>query len=110
MESNAPNSRLMTVFFLLILSAAVVFADGAITEQDLLEPDWKSWLTYSGDYSGQRHSALDRIRPVTYQAGCPMGLSSSRRHAVGRNSDSRKRGHVCHQPQLCFCIGRTHWS
>ena len=42
-------------------------AEGTISEKDLLEPDWKSWLTYSGDYSGRRHSALDQIHPGNVQ-------------------------------------------
>ena len=52
---------MLTIY--LHFSLTVFPADGSITEQDLLEPDWKSWLTYSGDYSGRRHSALDQIHP-----------------------------------------------
>jgi alcohol dehydrogenase (cytochrome c) len=36
-------------------------AAGQVTYQDLLHPEPQSWLTYSGDYSGQRHSALNQI-------------------------------------------------
>src|SRR5690349_10190197 len=51
-----------TLAFSLFISSTVV-ADGPITDRDLLEPDWQNWLTYSGDYSGQRHSALNQIHP-----------------------------------------------
>src|SRR5687767_12046095 len=51
-----------------------------VTYQDLLQGLWNPsrWLTYSGDYTGQRHSPLtqitpenvDRLVPVwTFQAG-----------------------------------------
>ena len=55
------------LFFCLYFSDTAISADGAISQQDLLKPDWKSWLTYSGDYSGRRHSALDQIHPGNIQ-------------------------------------------
>jgi alcohol dehydrogenase (cytochrome c) len=36
-------------------------AAGQVTYHDLLHPQPRSWLTYSGDYTGQRHSALKQI-------------------------------------------------
>jgi alcohol dehydrogenase (cytochrome c) len=51
----------LVLVFLLTSGSSVLTADGEISYQDLLEPDPASWLTYSGDYSGRRHSALDQI-------------------------------------------------
>ncbi len=53
---------LLFVLLLLRFSAASFSADGIVAYQDLLSPDPRSWLTYSGDYSGRRHSSLDQIR------------------------------------------------
>jgi glucose dehydrogenase len=69
MKSERPLKRstltglVVSVLLCLCLSDTAFPADGSISEKDLLEPDWKSWLTYSGDYSGRRHSALDQIHP-----------------------------------------------
>ncbi len=40
-------------------------ADAGITYEDILQglSDPSRWLTFSGDYSGQRHSPLDQITP-----------------------------------------------
>src|SRR3989442_4042726 len=40
-------------------------APGGVTYQDLLNglKNPSAWLTYSGDYSGQRHSPLKQITP-----------------------------------------------
>jgi alcohol dehydrogenase (cytochrome c) len=51
---------LILLSFWLPLDSSAVAGDG-ITYQDLLTPDPRHWLTYSGDYSGRRHSTLDRI-------------------------------------------------
>jgi alcohol dehydrogenase (cytochrome c) len=46
-------------------SSAAATTSPAITSQDLLNglKNPSSWLTYSGDYSGQRHSPLKQITP-----------------------------------------------
>ena len=49
------------VFCLSGILLVVAPAAGQVTYQDLLHPEPQSWLTYSGDYSGQRHSALNQI-------------------------------------------------
>lgn len=51
------------VFFLLWLrpASSTLPAAEEITYRNLLTPNWKDWLTYSGDYSGRRHSALAQI-------------------------------------------------
>jgi alcohol dehydrogenase (cytochrome c) len=36
-------------------------AAGQVTYQDLLHPEPRNWLTYSGDYTGRRHSTLNQI-------------------------------------------------
>jgi alcohol dehydrogenase (cytochrome c) len=45
--------------------AAPTAASSSITPQDLVDglKDSSRWLTYSGDYSGQRHSPLTQITP-----------------------------------------------
>src|SRR5206468_7451203 len=47
------------------ISAAAQQPSGAITAQDLLKglEDPTRWLTFSGDYSGRRHSPLTQITP-----------------------------------------------
>jgi alcohol dehydrogenase (cytochrome c) len=54
------HASLLLILWLL-LGATALSADGEVSYQDLLKPDPKSWLTYSGDYSGRRHSALQQI-------------------------------------------------
>jgi alcohol dehydrogenase (cytochrome c) len=49
------------VFWLSWILLVAAPAAGQVTYQDLLHPEPQSWLTYSGDYSGQRHSALNQI-------------------------------------------------
>jgi glucose dehydrogenase len=46
--------------------AAQQTASAAVTFQDLLDglKNPSRWLTYSGDYSGQRHSPLTQITPA----------------------------------------------
>ena len=62
------------------LFAMTVFAQGGPTFEDILNGfgDPERWLTYSGDYSGRRHSPLtqitpeniDQLRPIwTFQTG-----------------------------------------
>jgi len=51
----------MFLLLWLVLASTAFAADGQVTYQDLLRPDWRSWLTYSGDYSGRRHSLLSQI-------------------------------------------------
>lgn len=50
------------VVLLLRFGASSFSADGVVSYQNLLSPDPRSWLTYSGDYTGRRHSSLDEIR------------------------------------------------
>ncbi len=49
------------LLFLLLLPPITAIAPAQVTYQDLLHPDPKDWLTYSGDYSGRRHSMLNQI-------------------------------------------------
>src|SRR4029077_897436 len=37
---------------------------GGVTTRDLLNPDPRNWLTYSGNYQSHRHSALKEITPA----------------------------------------------
>ena len=49
------------IFCLLLLSLISVTITAQVTYQDLLHPNSQDWLTYSGDYSGRRHSRLKQI-------------------------------------------------
>ncbi len=58
----------MRTLFLIFLSTATLAAQTAspqVTSQDLLDglKDPTRWLTYGGDYSGNRHSPLTQITP-----------------------------------------------
>jgi alcohol dehydrogenase (cytochrome c) len=48
-------------FFFLSLSLTSSSVTAQITYQDLLHPKPQDWPTYSGSYSGQRHSSLQQI-------------------------------------------------
>src|SRR3982075_3106554 len=52
----------LTSFGIGIAFSAVAFTQG-VDPQDLLHPPPDSWLTYHGDYSGQRHANLTEITP-----------------------------------------------
>jgi alcohol dehydrogenase (cytochrome c) len=55
-------------FVVLFIFASQLFGQN-ISTQDLLNglKDPGRWLTYSGDYSGERHSPLDQITPANVQ-------------------------------------------
>ena len=59
----------MRAFLLIVLCSATLAAQQAasptVTPQDLIDglKDPARWLTYSGDYGGQRHSPLTQITP-----------------------------------------------
>src|SRR6476659_6061041 len=55
--------RLFVSLSLFVAVAAVVVAQG-IDPSVLLKPPMDAWLTYHGDYSGQRHSSLTQITPA----------------------------------------------
>jgi alcohol dehydrogenase (cytochrome c) len=66
---HRPMKAVSWVGFLLVMSVVSLAgqrsAGGGITSQDLLDglKDPTRWLTYSGDYSGRRHSPLTQITP-----------------------------------------------
>jgi alcohol dehydrogenase (cytochrome c) len=55
--------RLLKGLFITIALAALTFAQG-VDPALLLKPPADSWLTYHGDYTGQRHSRLNQITPA----------------------------------------------
>lgn len=55
--------RFLTGLGLVIGLAALAFAQG-VDPSMLLKPPADAWLTYHGDYSGQRHSRLTQITPA----------------------------------------------
>ena len=48
---------------LAVLTAGPALSQSGIRATDLAEPAIENWLTYHGDYTGQRHSTLDQISP-----------------------------------------------
>lgn len=56
------NTRVLSYIGIGISLAALAEAQG-VGPNDLLHPPADSWLTYHGDYSGQRHSSLAQITP-----------------------------------------------
>src|SRR5262249_37869346 len=66
-RSRGATSRglLVLAFATVLTSSLVAQAPAPITFQDLLAglKDPTRWLTFSGDYSGQRHSPLTQITP-----------------------------------------------
>src|ERR1700682_6438254 len=61
-EKFVIGKRLLLSLGLGIALTAVVTAQ-SLDPKDLLHPPPDSWLTYHGDYSGQRHSSLTAITP-----------------------------------------------
>jgi alcohol dehydrogenase (cytochrome c) len=55
--------RLLIGSGILIGLTALALAQG-VTPEALLKPPADSWLTYHGDYSGQRHTRLSQITPA----------------------------------------------
>ncbi|MBI1897927.1 MAG: PQQ-binding-like beta-propeller repeat protein, partial [Acidobacteria bacterium] len=45
------------------VALVTVPAVAQVTYEDLLKPDRRNWLSYSGSYSAQRHSLLSEIQP-----------------------------------------------
>ena len=60
----------------LITARAQDVAPAAITEQDLLEglKNPSRWLTFSGDYTGQRHSPLTQLTPQNVAGLIPQWI------------------------------------
>src|SRR5574342_649096 len=54
--------RWFALVLMLIALAAIAVAQG-VDPAMLLKPPADSWLTYHGDYTGQRHSPLMQITP-----------------------------------------------
>ena len=53
--------HLRPVFFSLLMIWVATAASAQVTYQHLLHPNSQDWLTYSGDYTGRRHSTLKQI-------------------------------------------------
>src|SRR5437899_59140 len=47
--------------FMACVASAVLIAGDGLDPSSLLKPLAESWLTYSGDYTGRRYSALTQI-------------------------------------------------
>src|SRR4051812_23455856 len=52
------------LFSLLFLSAAA-FAQKGLNPTEILKPLQEQWPTYSGDYTGKRYSALQKVNAST---------------------------------------------
>ena len=82
-------------------------ASSAITPQDLVDglKDSSRWLTYSGDYSGQRHSPLTQITPENVDRLWRSGRSRPARfRQLSDDADCRGWGPLRHRVQ------RTAWA
>ena len=51
----------LCVLVVLTLSSILMAQQDGLNPADILKPLSDSWPTYSGDYSGRRHSALTQI-------------------------------------------------
>ena len=66
-----PTSRdrkgaISRITVLLLLTPALVLAQGkTVPTSELLKPLKNEWLTYNGDYTGKRFSALTQVNQVT---------------------------------------------
>jgi alcohol dehydrogenase (cytochrome c) len=61
-----------------------------VTDQDILDglKDPSRWLTYSGDYSSQRHSPLTQIAPQNVRRLTPQWIWQSEQSAPGRGLET----------------------
>jgi alcohol dehydrogenase (cytochrome c) len=66
------RKRLSEMSFALMALAAFAAANGApaagkidVREKELLQPAGVNWISYNGDYSGRRYSALSEITPAS---------------------------------------------
>ncbi|HLF10536.1 MAG TPA: PQQ-binding-like beta-propeller repeat protein, partial [Gammaproteobacteria bacterium] len=65
-------------------------ADAGVTYEDLLKglADPSRWLTFSGDYSGQRHSPLTQITPENVRRLAPVWTFQTGTLARGRGFET----------------------
>ena len=61
LRTRAPSHLWVLVVFVLLASGLVVAQSRGLDPSQILMPLADSWPTYSGDYSGRRHSALTQI-------------------------------------------------
>src|SRR4026208_1498707 len=73
----------------------------AVTSKDLLDglKNPGRWLTYSGDYTGQRHSPLTQITPPTQPRLSPPGTSPAPGPQRGRGRPAPQPPHAHHPRQ-----------
>jgi hypothetical protein len=73
--------RCLTVMLLVPLAVAGLTSSAGLDPAAILKPLGESWPTYSGDYTGRRHSSLTQINQATVKS-----LGGSR----GQHEDSPK--------------------
>jgi alcohol dehydrogenase (cytochrome c) len=85
----------MAITLAAAVGAAAVFAQGptagrSVTSDDLLAglKDTASWLTYSGDYTGRRHSPLTQITPDNVAQLVPRWTFQTEIAAPGRGFET----------------------
>jgi alcohol dehydrogenase (cytochrome c) len=61
----ADMKRLLTAFFVFTSVALLAQAQGGLDPAAILKPLADEWVTYAGDYSGRRYSALTQINQTT---------------------------------------------
>src|SRR5712692_8527037 len=65
-------------------------ANTGVTQQDIINglKDPSRWLTFSGDYSGQRHSPLTQITPENVRSLIPQWVFQTLVPAPGRGFET----------------------
>lgn len=92
MIKNVLTQLLLILFAVSVpaMSVAQVAGSGGIGYEDLLQglSDSSRWLTYSGDYSGKRHSPLTQITPENVHGLVPIWTFQSGTYARGRGFET----------------------
>jgi alcohol dehydrogenase (cytochrome c) len=111
------KARLL-LMFLLLASGCFLRAGAQVSYEQLLQASQEpqSWLTYSGDYTSQRHSRLDQIHPGNVQNLSPRWIFQSAAPGKFEASPLAVNGilYVTAQENLAYAIdahtGRAIWK
>ena len=77
---------------LLLIPVALIAqapATGGLDPTTLLKPLGESWASYSGDYTGRRHSPLTQITPANVSRLAPQWAFQADTIATGRGFEPR---------------------
>ena len=97
-EIGLKEANAQAHFILILLPACICLAQ--VRQEDILKGPGENWLTYAGDYRGQRHSTFEadhrRQRRI---ARAQVGLPRAQGQRVAHQSDRLRRCDVCDQHQ-----------